>query len=667
MKFKKVDILISENLTKEQLKVKVLQELNKVAQNDGYDALSIHYIANIHDIRNGKYWICMDTETKNFVGADDELIDLQSIFKHTIKDPNLASEDLLYSSKYIEENFTRLLAFLEYKTTNDARVSTIEGNVAANELDIEDKHTRLTNRVSSLEEYKVNNTNELQALKNLHLLFKKDTENNINAINNALSAKADLQGSETEIFRAAPPINEYDVINKKYLEEHSLTEETATAIKKHIINYNNPHETSIRNLSDVILVSEDNGHVLEYSKNDQKFRNVNLNNRYYQKTEIDTKLRDVNTTITNLNTKYYQKTEIDTKLRDVNRAITDLESDVNTTIANLGTKYYQKNEIETKLTEIKNNFNRIIGNLNDLKTASKASVVGAINELLDSAALTKSTILTQGVDYNIIETPASESNFGRYKIIFLKHFGSGLIATNNDGENVELLIKWNLGDVPFIECCYLDIQNIKLITAVVDNSGGTPFPPASRILVKDVDYTVNNAGGNFEFNLITEINNGIMGLDANGDEVLLQCSWDLTSIPKVTKVLSTYENIKLIAIAGGFNESINTSLARANLSRTSNYETIATLNDYSVFNYNNNNVSKIRVNKNISINFESAPENIYSKKQLIVENYSSAKTININFINVTSEISSLSPLQKIIFEVEFIDGIILLKLIYNSI
>ena len=67
MKFKKVDILISENLTKEQLKVKVLQELNKVAQNDGYDALSIHYIANIHDIRNGKYWICMDTETKKII------------------------------------------------------------------------------------------------------------------------------------------------------------------------------------------------------------------------------------------------------------------------------------------------------------------------------------------------------------------------------------------------------------------------------------------------------------------------------------------------------------------------------------------------------------------------------------------------------------------------
>lgn len=75
MQFKKVDVLISENLTKEQLKEKVLTELNKIS---GASNPSISYIANIHDIFNGKYWICMDSETKETMGAADELIDLQS-------------------------------------------------------------------------------------------------------------------------------------------------------------------------------------------------------------------------------------------------------------------------------------------------------------------------------------------------------------------------------------------------------------------------------------------------------------------------------------------------------------------------------------------------------------------------------------------------------------
>lgn len=75
MQFKKVDVLISENLTKEQLKEKVLTELNKISRASNP---SISYIANIHDIFNGKYWICMDSETKETMGAADELIDLQS-------------------------------------------------------------------------------------------------------------------------------------------------------------------------------------------------------------------------------------------------------------------------------------------------------------------------------------------------------------------------------------------------------------------------------------------------------------------------------------------------------------------------------------------------------------------------------------------------------------
>lgn len=75
MQFKKVDVLISENLTKEQLKEKVLTELNKISRASNP---RISYIANIHDIFNGKYWICMDSETKEAMGAADELIDLQA-------------------------------------------------------------------------------------------------------------------------------------------------------------------------------------------------------------------------------------------------------------------------------------------------------------------------------------------------------------------------------------------------------------------------------------------------------------------------------------------------------------------------------------------------------------------------------------------------------------
>lgn len=75
MQFKKVDVLISENLTRGQLKEKVLTELNKISRASNP---RISYIANIHDIFNGKYWICMDSETKETMGAADELIDLQT-------------------------------------------------------------------------------------------------------------------------------------------------------------------------------------------------------------------------------------------------------------------------------------------------------------------------------------------------------------------------------------------------------------------------------------------------------------------------------------------------------------------------------------------------------------------------------------------------------------
>lgn len=129
MQFKKVDVLISENLTKEQLKEKVLTELNKISKESNP---SISYIANIHDIVNGKYWICMDSETKETMEASDELIDLQAIFRHTTENPEEASKDLLYSSKYIEDNFLRKIIFETYKESNDARITKLETTVGTN-------------------------------------------------------------------------------------------------------------------------------------------------------------------------------------------------------------------------------------------------------------------------------------------------------------------------------------------------------------------------------------------------------------------------------------------------------------------------------------------------------------------------------------------------------
>lgn len=289
MQFKKVDVLISENLTKTQLKEKVLTELNKISKGSNP---SISYIANIHDIVNGKYWICMDSETKETMGAADELIDLQAIFRHTTENPNEASRDLLYSSKYIEDNFLRKIIFETYKRTNDSRLAKLETTVGTNEKDIEDKHYKLERRVTTAENTITTNKELEDTRHNEYTQFKKNIENNILSINNNLKTKANLGGSETQVFNVADPTSDWHAINLAYAKKNF----NADLINTHKAATNNPHKTSITNLIDTSITNPANNHILQYDSNTNKWRNAALSadlSNYYNKSEINTKIQDV--------------------------------------------------------------------------------------------------------------------------------------------------------------------------------------------------------------------------------------------------------------------------------------------------------------------------------------------------------------------------------------
>lgn len=289
MQFKKVDVLISENLTKGQLKEKVLTELNKI--NKGSNT-SISYIANIHDIVNGKYWICMDSETKETMGAADELIDLQAIFRHTTENPDEASRDLLYSSKYIEDNFLRKIIFETYKGTNDSRLAKLETTVGTNEKDIEDKHYKLERRVTTAENNITTNKELEDTRYGEYTQFKKDIENNILNINNNLKTKANLGGSETQVFNVADPKSDWHAINLAYAKKNFNVD----LINTHKAATNNPHKTSIANLIDTSITNPANNHILQYDSNTNKWRNAALSadlSNYYNKSEINTKIQDV--------------------------------------------------------------------------------------------------------------------------------------------------------------------------------------------------------------------------------------------------------------------------------------------------------------------------------------------------------------------------------------
>ncbi|HHI9584980.1 TPA: hypothetical protein ACQCWR_001899 [Campylobacter jejuni] len=340
MQFKKVDVLISENLTKEQLKEKVLTELNKISKESNP---SISYIANIHDIVNGKYWICMDSETKETMGASDELIDLQAIFRHTTENPEEASKDLLYSSKYIEDNFLRKIIFETYKEANDSRLTKLETTVGTNEKDIEDKHYKLEKRVTTAENTITDNKELEDTRYGEYTQFKKDIENNILSINNNLKTKANLGGSETQVFNVADPKSDWHAINLAYAKKNFNVD----LINTHKTDFNNPHKTSIANLIDTSIVNPTNNHILQYDSNTKKWKNAVLNvdlSNYYNKSEVDSKL-DTKANASNV----YNKSEINTKFDSYyNKSTVDSFMELKASAESV----YDKSEIDTKLQDV---------------------------------------------------------------------------------------------------------------------------------------------------------------------------------------------------------------------------------------------------------------------------------------------------------------------------
>ncbi|WP_193551028.1 hypothetical protein [Campylobacter jejuni] len=340
MQFKKVDVLISENLTKEQLKEKVLTELNKISKESNP---SISYIANIHDIVNGKYWICMDSETKETMEAADELIDLQAIFRHTTENPEEASKDLLYSSKYIEDNFLRKIIFETYKEANDSRLTKLETTVGTNEKDIEDKHYKLERRVTTAENTITTNKELEDTRYSEYTQFKKNIENNILGINNNLNTKANLGGSETQVFNVADPTSDWHAINLAYAKKNFNVD----LINTHKTDFNNPHKTSIANLIDASIVDPTNNHILQYDSNTKKWKNavlsVDLSN-YYNKSEVDSKL-DTKANTSNV----YNKSEINTKFNSYyNKSTIDSFMELKASAESV----YDKSEIDTKLQDV---------------------------------------------------------------------------------------------------------------------------------------------------------------------------------------------------------------------------------------------------------------------------------------------------------------------------
>ncbi|AEI88250.1 hypothetical protein [Campylobacter phage vB_CcoM-IBB_35] len=127
-------------------------------------------------------------------------------------------------------------------------------------------------------------------------------ENNILSINNTLNTKANLGGSETQVFNVADPTSDWHAINLAYAKKNF----NAGLINTHKTDFNNPHRTSIANLIDTSIVSPVNNHILQYDSNTRKWKNavlsVDLSN-YYNKSEVDSKLQDV---LTQADSRYAQ-------------------------------------------------------------------------------------------------------------------------------------------------------------------------------------------------------------------------------------------------------------------------------------------------------------------------------------------------------------------------
>lgn len=436
MQFKKVDVLISENLTKKQLKEKVLTELNKISRASNP---RISYIANIHDIFNGKYWICMDSETKETMGAADELIDLQAIFRHTTENPDEASRDLLYSSKYIEDNFLRKIIFETYKRTNDSRLAKLETTVGTNEKDIEDKHYKLERRVTTAENTITTNKELEDTRHNEYTQFKKNIENNILSINNNLKTKANLGGSETQVFNVADPTSDWHAINLAYAKKNFNVD----LINTHKAATNNPHKTSIANLIDTSITNPDNNHILQYDSNTRKWKNAVLSadlSNYYNKSEINTKIQDVlaqadNRYPTLLTQNLEWTVGTGGKFLDLNSAIIEANN------------YYSSDLTKTITLKIISNItinNRVAifrGGCRVIVTCVNSNVVITVNKNNTNAqnyTFAGFGFEFRSVNINIVGASTDTHNgtlfsFGDFKIYNLKVTGSPCMIIHNNG------------------------------------------------------------------------------------------------------------------------------------------------------------------------------------------------------------------------------------------
>ncbi|ELH4668577.1 hypothetical protein Q9X44_002107 [Campylobacter coli] len=483
MQFKKVDVLISENLTKEQLKEKVLTELNKISK---VSNPSISYIANIHDIVNGKYWICMDSETKETMGAADELIDLQAIFRHTTENPDEASRDLLYSSKYIEDNFLRKIIFETYKEANDSRLDKLETTVGTNEKDIEDKHYKLERRVTTAENNITTNKELEDTRHSEYTQFKKNIENNILSINNNLKTKANLGGSETQVFNVADPTSDWHAINLAYAKKNF----NADLINTHKSATNNPHRTSVTNLIDTSIVDPANNHILQYDSNTRKWKNAVLSvdsSNYYNKSEVDSKL-DTKANINNV----YNKSEINTKFNSYyNKSTVDSFMELK---ANVGS-VYNKSEIDTKLQDV---LAQADNRYSTLLTENLEWTVGTggthltLKQALDEACKYKAL-----PSYTI--TISLKSGYTVNESITYSYVDLGFVTiTSENNEEINSSVSFNFSDsaVPKIDVVFNMIEKNKvgffnrcLNSLTITNNGG--FKNLSKFFITNSFVNIN--------------------------------------------------------------------------------------------------------------------------------------------------------------------------------
>jgi len=73
MTFKKFDIVITEQLTKQDIVEKCLPKLDAMQDKTN---LSVRFIGNIHDIVSKKFYILIDSETRDTLGFNTNIIEL---------------------------------------------------------------------------------------------------------------------------------------------------------------------------------------------------------------------------------------------------------------------------------------------------------------------------------------------------------------------------------------------------------------------------------------------------------------------------------------------------------------------------------------------------------------------------------------------------------------